>query len=185
MTAPILTAPTLAAPVLTTDRLTLRGPQMTDWEAWRAFALDERSRFVRPAEMTEGIAWRAFAHVAGMWALRGFGSFVFCEKGSDTALGMAGPWYPMDWPEPEIGWTVWNARAEGKGYAFEAALAARDWARDALGWTRPVSYIDRDNARSVALAERLGCTLDPEAAQPHPDKPCLVYRHPMTPEARP
>lgn len=166
-------------PVLETARLTLRAPTMTDWERWVAFTADDRSRFVRGNEpMDLGKAWRAFAHVVGMWALRGYGSFVFCPKGSDDALGMTGPWHPMEWPERELGWTVWHADAEGKGYAFEAAGAARDFAFRDLGWQTAVSYIDPENVRSIALAERLGCTLDREAQTPWKDTQTIVYRHP-------
>jgi RimJ/RimL family protein N-acetyltransferase len=93
---------------------------------------------------------------------------------------MAGPWYPADWSEPELGWTLWSAAHEGKGYAHEAAVAARAHAYSVLGWTTAVSYIDPDNARSIALAERLGATLDPDAAHHNPAD--LVYRHPA-PEA--
>ncbi len=169
-------------PVLRTERLTLRAPAMRDWNAWRAFVVDDdRARFIRGDETDEGKAWRAFGHVVGMWALRGYGSFVFTRTGEDRALGMTGPWHPMEWPEREIGWTVWSAEAEGKGYAFEAAAAARTHAFRDLGWDTAVSYIHPENARSIALAERLGATLDPDA--PHPGTgPALVYRHPR-PEA--
>lgn len=165
-------------PVLTTKRLTLRAPRMEDYPAWEAFFASDRARFIGgPGPVRT--AWRSFAHVVGMWALRGFGSFIFTEKGSETPLGMSGPWYPVGWPEPEIGWTVWSAEAEGRGFAFEAATAARDFARRTLGWSRPVSYIDPGNARSVALALRLGCALDPAAKYPDPDDhPVSVYRHP-------
>ena len=162
-------------PVLTTARLILRGPGMDDWPAWCAFATSERAQFVG-GPYSEGGAWRAFAHVAGMWTLRGFGSFVFQLRGEDRPLGMAGPWYPADWPERELGWTVWDARDEGRGLAFEAAAAARDYAWSALGWTTAVSYIDHGNARSVALARRLGAREDPAAETPG-GKPCHVYRH--------
>ncbi|MGI9393987.1 MAG: GNAT family N-acetyltransferase, partial [Boseongicola sp.] len=89
-------------------------------------------------------------------------------------------WYPEDWPEPEIGWTVWAAEAEGEGFAFEAAKAARDFAFRELGWTTAVSYIDDGNDRSVALAERLGAWRDDAAETPDNDEPpVLVYRHPV------
>jgi RimJ/RimL family protein N-acetyltransferase len=166
-------------PVLETERLTLRAPKMADWERWHAFTQDERSAHIRGGEPLElGKAWRAFGHVTGMWPLRGFGQFVFCLKGSDDALGMTGPWYPMDWPERELGWSVWVPEAEGKGLAFEAAARARAFAYGELGWTTAVSYIDPENARSIALAERLGAVRDEAAAVPHPGEPTLVYRHP-------
>ena len=73
------------------------------------------------------------------------------------ALGTAGPWFPEGWPEPEIAWTLWDAEAEGKGYATEAALATRAYAYDTLGWTTAISLILDGNDRSAALAARLGC----------------------------
>ncbi len=98
-------------------------------------------------------------------------------KGEDTPLGMVGAWCPDTWPEPEIGWTVWNPAAEGKGIAFEAAQAARGYAYDVLGWPTAVSYVAPDNMRSRVLAERLGAAIDTKAASIG-DPPCLVYRHP-------
>lgn len=64
--------------------------------------------------------------------------------------------------------------AEGHGFAFEAAHALCQWARDA-GLPALVSYVDAGNTRSRRLAERLGAVLDPEAARPDPTD--LVYRH--------
>ncbi len=170
-------------PTLTTARLTLRAPCAADWQYWRDFAATDRARFVG-GPIDEAKAWRAFGHLIGMWVLRGYGSFVFHETGSDMPLGMCGPWHPADWPEAEIGWTVWSAEAEGKGYAFEAATAARAHAFANLGWQTAVSYIDPDNARSIALALRLGAIMDPAAPPPPFDKPVLVYRH-LTPVVLP
>jgi RimJ/RimL family protein N-acetyltransferase len=86
----------------------------------------------------------------------------------------------MGWPEKEIGWSVWAPEAEGKGLAFEAAQAARAWAYGTLGWTTAVSYIDPANARSIALARRLGATRDPEAPliDGYTPENTLVFRHP-------
>ncbi|WBU59181.1 GNAT family N-acetyltransferase [Paracoccus albus] len=166
-------------PVLETERLILRAPQAADWPVWRDFYMTSRAQYCGGgADITLGHAWRSFGHVIGHWVMRSYGSFAFTLQGDDTPLGMTGPWHPADWPETEIGWTVWTPQAEGRGYAFEAAAAARDFARRDLGWTDIVSYIDADNARSIRLAERLGAIVDPDAAQPKPDEPCLVYRHP-------
>lgn len=177
-----MTARLCDTPVVETPRLTLRAPQMSDFDAWHAFTQDERSRFVRPAEIDLSQSWRGFAHITGMWALRGYGSFVFCDKTTGAPLGMAGPWHPLDWPEPEIGWSVWAPQAEGKGLAFEAADAARDHAFTTLSWPTAVSYIDPDNTRSIALAQRLGCTPDADAPRFPKDARVIVFRHP-TPDA--
>ncbi|MEP0139746.1 GNAT family N-acetyltransferase, partial [Tateyamaria sp.] len=63
----------------------------------------------------------------------------------------------------------------GKGYAFEGATAFRTWALTELNLPSLVSYIDDDNLRSRALAERLGAWLDDRAKAPDPGD--LVYRH--------
>ena len=162
-------------PVLSTERLTLRAPVAADWPAWRAFAASERSRFLLDDDRSARTAWRAFGHAIGHWVLRGFGSFVFHRHDNPTPLGMAGPWFPEGWPETEIGWSVWPAEAEGRGYAHEAAQATLRFARDALRWPAAVSYIDAGNVRSIALARRLGATPDPAAAAPFEGS--LVYRH--------
>lgn len=169
-------------PVLETERLVLRAPAARDWEYFNAFLASDRGRFVRSGDYSEEQSWRAFGHVIGHWVLRGFGTFIFTLKDNDRALGMCGPWRPVGWPENELGWAVWAPEAEGHGFAHEAALAARDHAFDVLGWDTAVSYIAPDNARSIALAKRLGAAPDAEAAFPGAG-PCLVYRHPH-PEVR-
>lgn len=68
--------------------------------------------------------------------------------------------------------------AEGKGYAFEAAMGAMLWAWE-QGFETLVSYIAPANARSIALAERLGAEHDPDAELPAGEttSDTIVYRH--------
>ena len=73
---------------------------------------------------------------------------------------------------------------EGKGFAFEAARAARRYAYQIAGWRAAFSVIAPDNLRSIRLAERLGATVDREVGADDADGPALVYRHPA-PEALP
>ncbi len=175
--------PVLAdTPVLETERLTLRAPGRDDWPAFNAFLASPRGDFVRSGAYDPQLAWRGFGHLIGHWVMRGFGMFVFTRKGDSSAFGMAGPWFPEGWPEREIGWSVWDAGAEGRGYAFEAAAAARDFAFRTYGWTTAVSYIDPENSRSVALARRLGAARDAAAPRPVGAGACHVYRH-RRPEA--
>lgn len=169
-------------PALTTERLTLRMPASRDWESFAAFKTGERSRMLG-GPLDREKAWRAFGHVVGHWVLRGYGMFFVTLRGSDTAIGMTGPWFPEGWPEPELGWSMFGADHEGKGLAFEAAEAARRYAFQKLGWKTAVSYIDPANLRSIALAERLGAVAEPGAPRPA-GADCLVYRH-GTVEARP
>ncbi|MFI0395548.1 GNAT family N-acetyltransferase [Paracoccus jiaweipingae] len=168
-------------PVLETERLILRAPQGADWPYFRDFMPTERARFISGGTPAEGKHWRAFGHMIGHWAMRGYGMFVFCEKGSDVPLGATGPWNPAEWPEPEIGWNLWSPAAEGKGYAAEAARAAIRHVFDDLGWDTAVSFIDLRNSRSIALAERLGALRDDAAAVPPADAEggtIRAWRHP-------
>jgi RimJ/RimL family protein N-acetyltransferase len=87
--------------------------------------------------------------------VQGFGMFAVIEKASNQWIGNIGPWHPEGWPGTEVGWALRRA-AWGKGYAYEAAVAAIDWAFDELGWTDVIHSIDLDNVGSQELAKRLG-----------------------------
>lgn len=169
---------TFETPTIHTERLTLRGPRFEDFEPWFSFISSDRASMAGGPLSDRRLAWNAFSQMAAQWILRGFGTFIVTLKGSENAVAAVGPYYPINWPEKELGWTCWDPELEGTGLMFEAASAARDFAFDKLGWETAVSYIDHGNDRSVALAERLGAVLDPDAKQTKPDDPCFVYRHP-------
>lgn len=178
-----MTVTLTGTPIVHTKRLILRAPEPWDCAPFCEFMASDRARFV--GGTTEpGRAWRAFGTILGHWVMRGFGLFTVVRADTDTAIGMAGPWFPDTWPEHEIGWSIWDGSLEGRGYAAEAAEAARDFAFTHLGWKTAVSYIDLDNRRSVALAERLGAERDEGAAVPpgHPDGGTIgAWRHPLKP----
>lgn len=163
-------------PVLETERLRLRGPKASDFEAFADFVGSDRAAFVG-GKVPRVQAWRAFGHLVGHWVLRGYSMFIIADKVSDAPLGMSGPWYPEGWPEPEIGWSMWDSASEGKGLALEAATAARDWAYQVLGWTTAISLIVDGNARSEALARRMGCLLEGEFIHEVYGK-SRIFRHP-------
>ncbi len=142
-------------PTLTTERLTLRGPVPSDFEPLAAFFANGDYSWGFGGPLTRNEAWRWFASLIGHWALRGYGFWFITETASDTVIGMAGIWEPEGWPEPELGWVMFEG-SEGKGYAFEAALAARKYAYEVFGLSALSSNIMPGNTRSVALAERLG-----------------------------
>lgn len=165
-------------PVLQTERLTLRGPEAADWPAFRDYFASDRSAYTGGPK-DEKQAWTIFAAEFGHWTIHGFGMWTVALKDGTpvgpTPIGLVGCWYPAGWPEREIGWLMWDG-FEGQGFAAEAAIAARTQCYGPLNWTTAVSYIHRDNARSIALANRLGCIRDAAAIHPNPD--ALVYRHP-------
>jgi RimJ/RimL family protein N-acetyltransferase len=65
----------------------------------------------------------------------------------------------------------------GRGYATEAALATRTWAREELGIGRLISLIAPANVRSQRVAERLGCTPG-ETVTPFDTGAAVVWEHP-------
>lgn len=166
---------------LETERLNLRPPEPKDVPALTEFYRSERSQYAG-GYVAHAKAWSNAAAILGHWQVRGYGLWTVTEKGDDTALGLVGPYYPDGRPETEIGWLMFEA-SEGKGYAGEAAHAAIADARARLGWREIVHYIAPENARSIALAERLGAWLDHDAIQPNPDTPSLVYRQPKAESA--
>ena len=168
---------TFATPTLETERLILRGFKASDADVFVAAFAEQRMEYAG-GPMTPKLAWRHFAANIGHWVARGFGMFIVTRKDDDTPLGIVGHWFPHSWAEREVGWVLFDADHEGKGIAREAATACIAHAFDTLGWDTAVSYIAPENAASIALAERLGATLDPDAPQPETTYPILIYRHP-------
>ncbi|MEO1000745.1 MAG: GNAT family N-acetyltransferase [Pseudomonadota bacterium] len=163
--------------MIETERLTLRRILPGDLDPFTAFFTSARGAFVGGgADVDAGRAFRSLAAIDGHWTLRGVGILVMEARETGRPVGAVGPWFPTLWPEPEIGWTIWDPKAEGKGYAFEGARAMLAHVFRGLGWETAVSYIDPANARSAALAKRLGARID-AGATPPPDMPCDVWRH--------
>lgn len=158
-------------PTLTTERPTLRAPGRDDFEPFAAFHASERSRHVGGPEDRMD-AWRRLAAMIGHRHLRGHGFWSVQEAG--VVRGLVGLWHPEGWSEPEIGRELFEG-AEGRGIAHEAALAAR--AHGPLGWTTAISTSRPENARSIALAERLGAVRDGDFD--HPEVGAMsIWRHP-------
>jgi ribosomal-protein-alanine N-acetyltransferase len=170
---------TILIPTLQTERLTLRAPHAGDFESFASFYASNRSHMVG-GPMGRHDAWRALAGVIGHWHLTGFGRWIVTLHEDDTPLGLIGLHNPEGWPEPEVGWLVYDG-AEGKGIAYEAAIATRRYAYEVLDWDTSISLIDPANKRSRALAERMGAVYDYDFTH-EKYGPMKVWRHP-SPEA--
>lgn len=162
-------------PRLETERLILRAPCEADLDAEAAFFASDASKFVGGPKRCDE-TWRSIAMLLGHWVMRGYGFWALDDKETGTFLGHVGLWGPEGWPESEIGWTLMNG-ATGKGYATEAALAARAYAYDILGWPTAISLIDPANTPSQRVAERLGATFESEYEHPAFGT-THVWRHP-------
>lgn len=171
-------ATSAAFPTLSTARLTLRAPVLADFPALRAFFASDRSASIG-GPLSASDAWRVFSSHVGHWTLKGFGWFILDD--ADGPRGMVGVHRPPHYEAMELGWTLFDEAATGRGYATEAATAARDWAVATLNPDRLVSFIDPANGASQAVARRLGATDTGRRAAHNPD--CNVWDHPLTASA--
>jgi RimJ/RimL family protein N-acetyltransferase len=164
----------MIAPTLRTERLTLRPHTMADWEPIAAFFESDAATYVG-GPLPRRRSWFVFGADVGSWDLLGFGAWAIDETATGAFIGQVGLNKPPHFPEREIGWIVFPA-FQRRGFATEAACAARAFAYGTLGWSTAVSYVDRDNGASIATARRLGCVEDPGADRF--DAEDLVFRHP-------
>jgi RimJ/RimL family protein N-acetyltransferase len=163
-------------PVLETERLRLRMPTLDDIALCYRFWSSDRSHLMGGPWTMDQLA----AETQGLldqWQKHGFSLFTVTRHGSDDGMGGIGPFFPDAHPEPELGWSLWDAGDEGQGLAHEAAAAARDWFFATSGYKTAVSYTDPENHRSHRLCERLGAVVDPDAPHPYGEEPTLTFRH--------
>jgi len=108
---------------------------------------------------TPSEVWQMMATFLGQWTLRGYGVWA-CERiDGDVFIGYVGIFHPLDWPEPELIYSLdqpfWR-----QGFATEAAGAARDWLFEHFPLARVASFIRPDNQASKRVAERLGAVYE-------------------------
>lgn len=163
-------------PVLNTERMILRAPQITDFDAFAAMLAPPRGKFYGDCQTRED-AWGEFMQLNATWLLRGYGAWALTDRDTGEVLGFVQIGAePGDW-EPELGWVV-SKSAEGHGLAAEAARCVRTYAFETLKLPSLVSYVDEENTRSVRLAEGLGATRDRDAeGYLTEEEACLVFRH--------
>ncbi|MEP0990894.1 MAG: GNAT family N-acetyltransferase [Tateyamaria sp.] len=161
-------------PTVETENLILRAHRTEDLPAVVEFFASERAESVG-GQMDEGDCWRAMLRGAGHWALRGYGLWYIQDKATGKVAGWAGVLHHIEWPEPELAWTLFEG-FEGKGVAFEAATAARLYAARHFDLNALISLIAPENTRSLALAARLGATFERETVVNGYN--CHLYRHP-------
>lgn len=169
-------------PTLETERLILRGWKAADASPFAEMCADEELMRYVGGVMDATNAWRRMAVYAGSWQLYGYGSYALQHKTTGDLIGYCGVYDPVGWPEREINWGLRRAYL-GQGYVTEAATRVREHVYDALGFTTITSCIDQENAPSIAVAKRLGCTLD-RVVIGFRGRPMGVWRH-LGPTERP
>jgi RimJ/RimL family protein N-acetyltransferase len=139
-------------PTLTTQRVILRAPRVTDFDAYAEIACSLRGASLG-GPLSREDAWRDFAQMISGWPAQGHGLWTVGHAGTIAGFVVLG-FEPGD-TAPELA-VLLTESAEGRGLAFDAAQAAKQHAFETIGCDTIVSSIGSKNLRAQALAARLG-----------------------------
>lgn len=89
------------------------------------------------------------------YARNGFGLYLVELKETHESMGMCGLIRRNTLKDVDIGY-AFLPKFWSKGYALEAALAMKQYARESIGLKRLVAVVDPENQPSIRLLERLG-----------------------------
>jgi RimJ/RimL family protein N-acetyltransferase len=149
-------------PMIETPRLILRPISLADFDAHARIVGDAAvMQYIIDQPMSRVQAWWNIARYIGHWQMRGYGMYVAIERSSGRIIGHMGFLNAEGGRGFELGWIL-APEAWGKGYASEGTRALVDLAFSELGQTHIVCVINRDNLKSIAVAERLGATFERE-----------------------
>lgn len=150
-----------SAPAIETERLTLQGHTLADFEESAAMWADPVvTRYIGGRPSTTDASWSRLLRYAGLWALLGHGYWVVRERASGRfvgEVGLADFRRPMDPPlrDPEAGWAL-ASWAHGRGFATEALRGALAWADAHLDAPRTVALVAPENLASLRVASKCG-----------------------------
>ena len=151
--------------IINTERLALRPITADDFESHARIVGDAGvMHYIYDEPLTRVQAWWNIARYVGHWQIRGYGMYVALEQSSGDVVGHMGFLNAEGGRGFELGWILARS-AWGKGYASEGARALVDHAFSALDQTGIVCVINAGNARSIAVAERLGARLASEETE--------------------
>jgi len=169
---------------LRTDRLLLRRWKESDLEPFATMNADPAVMKYFPKTLPRHESDAFVERIESRFVAGGFG--LWAVEAQERFIGFVGLW-PAGFSAQgddsiEIGWRL-AAHAWGKGYATEAARAARDDGFDRLGLDELVSFTSVINLASRAVMERIGMNHDraadfahPNLEPDHPLSPCVLYR---------
>ena len=157
---------------LRTERLILRRWRPEDQEAMAAINSDPAVTEFLNGRMDAAETAAFLDRTRKHWAEHGFGHWAVEPLDGPLAgelIGFVGVAYPGYLPElaarPELGWRL-AAPSWGKGYATEAALAARDDAFGRLGLGELISIVHPENERSRRVTTKVGMTIERQIPNP-------------------
>jgi [ribosomal protein S5]-alanine N-acetyltransferase len=169
-----------SCPCLETPRLVLRPLTEADLDAYTEMLQTGpvRRSLHLPDNVGRWDAWAQMVAWVGQWELRGTGQWALEDRSTGDFIGRAGLHNPPrhDWPGVEVGWAL-HPDHWGRGYATEAGERAVQYAFTALTVPEVFSLILPENARSIAVAQRLGFSFMEERVVSHfPASPHGIWR---------
>jgi RimJ/RimL family protein N-acetyltransferase len=142
--------------VIETDRLLLVRITIDDLDEFVAMhAHPDVRRFLGAYERPQALV--RLSADERQWRERGHGLLAVRERASGAFLGRVSLKHWPEFAETEVGWAL-RREAWGQGYATEAARASAAWAFANLDIPYLTAMIEPANARSAAVAGRLGMT---------------------------
>lgn len=155
-------------PVIETERLRLRAPVLTDFDDYATMWADERvTAYIGGKPRTRNESWTRFIGMHGLWALCGYGYWLFVDRKTDVLVGVGGlanfeRGIDLLDGYPEAGWAIapdyW-----GRGLVSEAMNAVMAWNDSALGGGEVRCIIDPGHGASEHVAAKLGFAVIGEA----------------------
>jgi RimJ/RimL family protein N-acetyltransferase len=142
-------------PQLQTERLLLRAPSESDFEAYAEFYGDGEASNFYGGPIDALAAWGKLARDSGHWHLRGYGQWTILRKDNGEVVGSAGFAWPTGWPRPELTW--WIGRSyRRQGFAREASVAAIGYGYRELQWSLVQTHMKDENTAAKSLVLSLG-----------------------------
>ena len=144
--------------VLETERLILR--KLTTEDAEFMFELLNDPSFIRNIgdrhirTLDDACAYILNGPVKS-YEKNGFGLYLIVLKETHESIGMCGLIRRETLEDVDIGYAL-LPRFWSKGYAIEAARAAKAYAKDVVGLKRIVAIVDPANEPSIRVLEKLG-----------------------------
>lgn len=144
--------------VLESDRLTLR--QFSSEDAGFILELLNEPSFIqnigdRNVRSIEAAKLYIKNGPVTSYARHGFGLYLVELKETGQAIGMCGLIKRDTLDDVDIGY-AFLPKFWSRGYAVEAALAVKQYARDVAGLPRIVAITDPQNAGSIRVLEKIG-----------------------------
>lgn len=149
--------------ILETERCIVRELALSDLDA--LFAMYEEpgmTDYMEPLYEYETEREYQKAYIENMYEFYGYGMWLVFEKETGSLIGRAGIEQREELDDgQELGYAIRPAK-QGCGYAYEVCQAILSYAKCELGITRLHCLIQKENTRSMKLAEKLGFTCEKE-----------------------